>query len=394
VVVLGGGITGLFVAYYLLEGGHTVTLVEARREGLTTSAYNGGFITPSFSPAPPIGIAKVASTVFGASGPLYISLLEVAKNAGWFARAAREGVTAHETEVLELGARSLQLYREFFEKENLQPERQKGIIGLYKQEGDARRLALKFGGRFVGAGQLTEMGYVGFGGAVMAEDEISIDPASFCESLLARLRSMGVDLRLGEKGTLARTGSRAEATLSGGERLEADSIVVASGAMSKGVLAPLGYDPRVLPARGFTRLYDGGGRKIVPMPSLLEDYGIALVQHESGTVRLTSFFEMTGFKEDFAEDRISWLETTARTHLPAMAGLRLIQEGTGFRPCTSDQMPVIGRVPQYDNLFVATGNCRLGVTLAPVTAYIIRSMMDGVDPVGVAWRLFDPARFA
>ena len=57
-------------------------------------------------------------------------------------------------------------------------------------------------------------------------------------------------------------------------------------------------------------------------------------------------------------------------------------------------MPVIGRVPEYDNLFVATGNCRLGITLAPVTAYIIRALVDGVEPEGVAWRLFDPARFA
>ena len=164
--------------------------------------------------------------------------------------------------------------------------------------------------------------------------------------------------------------------------------------MSKEILAPLGYNPKVLPARGVVLLYDSGGRKIVPMPTLLEDYGIALVQHESGTVRLTSFFEMTGYKEEFAEDRKAWLEGTGRTHLPALAGLKRIHEGTGFRPCTPDQMPVIGRVPGYDNLFVATGNCRLGITLAPVTAYIIRALVDGVEPEGVPWRLFDPARFS
>jgi D-amino-acid dehydrogenase len=384
----------MFVSYYLREDGHDVTLIEERAKGFVTSSNNGGFITPSFSPAPPIGLAKIASTVFGASGPLYISPLEVVRNAGWFYRAAREGVTAHEKEVLDLGAKSLQLYLEFFEKDDLQPERQKGIIGLYRDAEDARRLAEKLSEKFVGGPEIAELGYVGFQGGVLAEDEISIDPAKFCDALRERLRAMGVNVRLGEVATLANGGGRAEATLSGGEKLEADSVVVTSGAMSREVLAPLGYNPLVLPARGLALLYDSGGEKVVPRPTLFEDYGIALVQHSSGIVRLTSFFEMTGYKIEFAEGRRAWLEKVARSHLPGLSRLKLVHQGTGFRPCTPDQLPVVGRVPGYSNLFVATGNCRLGITLAPVTAYMIRAMVGGGDPQGIPWQLFDPARFA
>ena len=329
----------MFVSYYLLEDGHEVTLVEERAGELTTSSYDGGFITPSFSPAPPIGLAKVASTVFGASGPLYISPFEVVRNAGWFIKAAREGVTAHEKEVLDLGAKSLELYQEFFKNDDLQPERHQGIIGLYKDERDAQRLAEKFGERFVGGREIAEMGYVGLGGGVMAEKEISIDPAKFCGALLARLRAMGVKVRLGEKGVLTGSGVRAEAKLQSGERLEADAIVVASGAMSKEVLAPLGYDPKVLPARGLVLLYDSGGRKIVPMPTLLEDYGIALVQHESGAVRLTSFFEMTGYKDDFAEDRKAWLEGTGRLICPRWQGSSRSRKARDSGPARRTRCP-------------------------------------------------------
>lgn len=394
VAVVGGGITGMFVSYYLREDGHDVTLVEERADGLVTSSNNGGFITPSFSPAPPIGLAKIASTVFGASGPLYISPFEVMRNAGWFVRAAREGVTAHEKEVLDLGAKSLQLYLEFFKKDDLQPERQKGIIGLYKNAQDARRIAENLHEKFVGGQEIAEMGYIGFQGGVVAENEISIDPGKFCDALRDRLRAMGVNVRLGEKATLTNAGGRAEAALSSGEKLEADSIVVTSGAMSREVLSPLGYNPLVLPARGLVLLYDSGGEKVVPGPTLFEDYGIAVVQHRSGIVRLTSFFEMTGYKTGFAQGRKAWLEETARSHLPGLAKLKLVHQGTGFRPCTPDQLPVVGRVPRYSNLFVATGNCRLGITLAPVTAYMIRAMVGGRDPIGVPWELFDPARFS
>ena len=289
----------MFVSYYLREDGHDVTLVEERAEGLVTSSNNGGFITPSFSPAPPIGLAKIASTVFGASGPLYISPFEVMRNAGWFLRAAREGVTAHEKEVLELGAKSLQLYTDFFKKDDLQPERQRGIIGLYKDVQDARRIAENLHEKFVGGQEIAEMGYVGFQGGVVAENEISIDPVRFCDALRDRLRAMGVDVRLGEKATLTNAGGRAEAALSSGEKLEADSLVVTSGAMSREVLSPLGYNPRVLPARGLVLLYDSGGEKVVPGPTLFEDYGIAVVQHRSGIVRLDQLLRV-----DRLQDRV------------------------------------------------------------------------------------------
>jgi D-amino-acid dehydrogenase len=383
----------MFVSYYLRKDGHEVTLVEERPTDLVTSSYNGGFITPSFSPTPPIGLAKIASTVFGASGPLYISPLEVIRNSGWFFRAAREGVTAHEKEILELGAESLELYLDFFEKEGLQPARQSGIIGLYKKEDDAKKVAEKFGEPFVGSEAITGMGYRGFGGGVLAEREISINPPELCGELRKRLEEIGVHVQLGERASLTKESGRAIATVGGG-RVDAEAIVVTSGAMSREVLAPIAYNPRVLPARGLVLLYDAGGQKVVPRPTLFEDYGIAVVQHDQRTVRLTSFFEMTGYKKDFAEGRKAWLERTAQAHLPGLAGLKLVHQGTGFRPCTPDQLPVIGRVPGYPNLLVATGNCRLGVTLAPVTAYIIRSLIDGSDPVGVAHRLFDPARFA
>jgi D-amino-acid dehydrogenase len=395
IAVIGGGITGMFASYYLSRVGHEVTLVTDQAGPADTSMYNGGFITPSFSPAPPIGLAKVASTMFGAREALYISPLEVLGNPAWFYRAAREGVTAHEEEVLELGSRSLGLYVSFFDEEGLQPGRQVGIIGLYKDPEDAKRIARKFDERFVPQEEVASMGYIGFGGGVLAEREISINPPQLCDELRGLLVRKGVVLKLGEKAKLSgKKDGAVKASLGADTTVDAEVIVVTSGSMSKEVLAPLGYDPRVLPARGLALLYDAGGKKIVPQPTLFEDYGIAVAQHDPDTVRVTSFYEMTGYKEEFAQARIDWLQRTVRSHLPALGELKLKHQGTGFRPCTPDQLPVIGKVPGYSNLFVATGNCRLGVTLAPVSGYILSSLVDGKQPEGVPYKLFDPARFA
>ena len=63
--------------------------------------------------------------------------------------------------------------------------------------------------------------------------------------------------------------------------------------------------------------------------------------------------------------------------------MKLVYEGYGFRLCTPDQMPVIGRVPKLSNLYIAGGQCRLDVTLEPITGTVIRDLIDGKKPKAV-----------
>jgi D-amino-acid dehydrogenase len=63
-----------------------------------------------------------------------------------------------------------------------------------------------------------------------------------------------------------------------------------------------------------------------------------------------------------------------------------------MRPLTPDGLPVIGRLPGSDNLYVATGHQMLGVTLAPTTATALAELMcDGSSPASLV--PFDPIRF-
>ncbi|MEZ4520554.1 MAG: FAD-binding oxidoreductase [Thermomicrobiales bacterium] len=64
----------------------------------------------------------------------------------------------------------------------------------------------------------------------------------------------------------------------------------------------------------------------------------------------------------------------------------------GMRPMTPDGLPVIGRLPGRDNLFIATGHQMLGITLAPTTAASLASLMSDETPA-VNLTPFDPIRF-
>ncbi|MGA2664851.1 MAG: FAD-binding oxidoreductase [Nitrososphaerales archaeon] len=394
IVVVGGGVTGLFVSYQLAAGGHEVTIVERGSPGESSAVFSAGLITPSTGVAPSIGMGEILSSFLGRRSAVSISMVEVLRNLRWFRIASRRGLSGYEATITAFGRRSLELYREFFERERLAVDRLEGIAGLYESPERAKRVAEAGGARLMDGKELSEMGFAGFGGGVFAEDELSIEPGSLLAGLAGRVAEMGVRIRRGEP-RLERegVGGRTVSVVLDGEALPTDHCVVTAGSWSRAVCRTLGHDPLLLPARGWSMLFETDER-IIGCPALLEDTGIAAIQHSDRRFRLTSFFEMRGFERGFSGWRRRWMVEQAEKHLPRFKGAaRPTGFGIGFRPCTPDQLPIVGRVPGFENLHLATGSCRLGVTLAPATAELVRAEIEG-SPVGSEFAArFSPARF-
>jgi len=74
VVVIGGGIVGLSTAYYLLEEGHEVVVIDKGNLQGGASNVNAGYLTPSHivPMAAPGMISKGVRWMFNASSPFYI----------------------------------------------------------------------------------------------------------------------------------------------------------------------------------------------------------------------------------------------------------------------------------------------------------------------------------
>lgn len=66
--------------------------------------------------------------------------------------------------------------------------------------------------------------------------------------------------------------------------------------------------------------------------------------------------------------------------LPGLSGLNLIRTWTGIRAATPDGLPLIGRHPSRDTLWLAVGHEGLGVTTAPATARLLTALMTGATP--------------
>jgi glycine/D-amino acid oxidase-like deaminating enzyme len=74
--------------------------------------------------------------------------------------------------------------------------------------------------------------------------------------------------------------------------------------------------------------------------------------------------------------------------LPALRALSAIRAWTGFRPATPDKLPLVGRWPAVDGLWIAAGHEGLGITTSLGTGRLLADLVAGRRPP------IDPAPFA
>ncbi len=83
----------------------------------------------------------------------------------------------------------------------------------------------------------------------------------------------------------------------------------------------------------------------------------------------------SGFDARNTVEGIRTLLDDALTMVPGLADATVAGTWSGFRPGTPDTRAHIGRVPGFSGLIAATGHYRLGITLAPITADIVRDLI-------------------
>jgi D-amino-acid dehydrogenase len=92
-------------------------------------------------------------------------------------------------------------------------------------------------------------------------------------------------------------------------------------------------------------------------------------------------------------NRLEMLPRGANRYIKGIGQGRVVAEWAGYRPCTSDGMPVIGAVPGTPGLFIGTGHAMMGMTLGPITAKVLAATVMGEVPP-MALPMANPARYA
>jgi len=184
-------------------------------------------------------------------------------------------------------------------------------------------------------------------------------------------------------------------TLTSGETLAAGVVINAAGAEA----AMLTPELPVVPRKGHLVITDRHpelcAHQLVELGYLksahtmsAESVAFNLQPRATGQVLIGSSRELVGWDARINPHIVQRMLQRARDFMPALANASILRTWTGFRPATTDKLPLIGAWERVPGLWIATGHEGLGIASALGTAQLIADMIAGRPPA------LDPSAYA
>jgi D-amino-acid dehydrogenase len=357
IVVVGGGIVAASVAYHLAREGASLITVEADLPGAATAA-GAGIICPWGDEGDEAGYQLAAD-----GARYYPELLAMLADDGETDSSyAKVGTlcVADETAPLEAIETLLQSRR------SARPEiGDVDLVGPGEPKRAFPPLAADLRGLWIGGGA-------------------RIDGRSIRDCLLRAAERHGAQ-RMRGTAVLDLPGVRVD-----GEHVSADAVVVAAGAWTAQVCAPLGLRLPIGPQRGQIIHVSLPGANTDSWPVILPPDDPYLLGFPGGRVVFGATRENAGFDYRATVGGVGAMLAAAAQIAPGLAEATLIETRIGFRPATADGRPLLGMLS--DGVIIAAGNGPEGLTAGPWTGRAASALALGQQPA-MDMTPFDPTRF-
>jgi glycine/D-amino acid oxidase-like deaminating enzyme len=371
VTVIGGGITGITLAWTLAEQGAAVAVLEAGRLAGEASGRNAGFLLAI--PAEPYA-ERVA--LWGREGAR--ALLQASR------RSHRRIAAWVEDLRIECGYRvsgSLRVTRSEEETEDL-----RASLPELRHDGfPMRELPL--------ADVLPEPARRGFHGAFEVPEDGVFQPVSFLHALAADAARRGARLFEGSRVNGARWRDGAWEAQSNGRSVRSRALVIASNAWAPRLVPAL--EPLIVPRRGQMLCTAPLEMRLDPRP-VYANYGYQYWrQMDDGRLliggwRNTAFDAETGYDTEVTPGIQARIEEGLRELVPGGAAVETRWAGTmGF---ARDGRPLVGWLDAAHHLAICAGHTGHGLGLAPACTEDLARVLAFNRAPGIG--TFDPQRFA
>ena len=116
------------------------------------------------------------------------------------------------------------------------------------------------------------------------------------------------------------------------------------------------------------------GPPLVSSLSLTGFYSISELKHD-GLIHVGGTHEEAGFDDQPTEEGRDYIMSGMLTMVPSLVKAELVRPTACLRPLSVDEMPIIGEVPGWDNVYLATGHGTEGISLSTVTARIMTDLI-------------------
>ena len=373
--MIGAGVVGCAVAYYLARAGVSVTLLEREAIGSGASAHATGSLSllgAEFTPGASFQIARASYAEF----PQLVPELESATG----------------IDLLYQRRPSLRLALDDDE------------AGLIKSLLAWQQPHVKM--RWIDAGEVHAIEprlSPAIIGAVYEDESAQLDSYRLNLALGRGAELKGASIRYREVTGLVNDGPAISGVRTAAGDIHCGAVVVAAGTWSRAFTPWLDFPVPVRPMKGERLLLNYPG---APLPVLLSSPRRGhLISRTDGFTSVGS----TGGR-DYDRKELFWGEEfdrqpteTARLELlrraidvfPDLERAELVQQLAGSRPLSPDRKPIIGPVPGRENVLLATGHATKGIHLGPITGRIVADYIcRGSTRVVSDMSEFLPDRFA
>lgn len=335
VVVVGGGIRGVCIAYYLARAGVRVTLVEKGFLGSGASSANTGLVNVSQkTPAHYTAFSLLSGDMY----PEFVAELEAPVD---YQRDGYLRVAETDADVEDLIQRA---------------QTQSRVPGVKVEILDirhARALEPALSPRLAAASFCAQDG--------------NVDPLKLTRAVGLAAKRHGAEVLHHREVTGIRVqGGRVAAVVTREGEIAADVVVDAAGVFVPEVARMVGVEVPILPQRG--QMF-----QLEPLPPLLRRPIGAIRQLRSGTTMVGTTNEFVGHDRSVTYEAGAQILARAQRIVPALARARLIRGWAGLRPMAPDGLPIYDAVPQVPGFYVAVGHS--GITLAPITGRVFLDLI-------------------
>jgi len=404
VLVLGAGVIGVTSAWYLVEDGHEVVVLD-RQPGpaLETSFANGGQIAAAHAEpwAKPSLLPKLLRWLGREDAPLRFGWRADPDQWRWTLAFLAECLPGHfERNVLRLA----ELARYSHAQLDALRERcgieydclQRGILHFCSDAQEFATLARNArathahgaGRTVLSAAECVALepalgrSKVPIAGGVYAATDESGDARRFTQALAGLAAARGAEFRYGASisGVELESGRARGVRLARGEVIAADAVVVALGSYSPRLLAPLGIRLPIFPLKGYSiTVALQPDAPEAPTVSLSDEAHKIVISRFGNRLRAAGTADLAGYDLSINRARCEAIAQRLRQLFPQLAVAGELEFWAGLRPATPSNVPILNRT-RYENLFLNTGHGTLGWTLACGSGRALADLVCGRTP--------------
>jgi D-amino-acid dehydrogenase len=397
IIIIGGGIIGLSSALYLRQAGWEVTVLDKGDFSDNCSYGNCGYICPShFIPLATPGIVKQGfKWMWNSKSPFYVQPRMDLNLLSWgmkFIRSAtKENVQAAAIPLRDIAILSKKEYETWLSIPGFDFAYQhKGLLEIFQTEAGAAHAAHtvekahELGLHDTKLLSKEEMQSlephtrVNGIGAILFNCDAHCYPNKLMSNLIQYLKQQGVQLIPNQDVIkFEKINNSIQKVITANNAYESDEVIVATGSWGRETARLLDTKIPMMPGRGYSVTLEDSPYK-VNYPAVLLEGRAAITPMDGNKIRFGGTMEITSHKTPPRMNRVQGILDAVKRFYPDFNVPLPAKENIwyGYRPCSADGLPYIGRIKKYTNVTIATGHSMLGLSLGAGSGKLVSEIVN------------------